>query len=191
MAEPNQTDAFSKAAIGGLWERLADPEAAPGGGSAAAVAAWMAAALVAKAARRSTDSWPDARGVAAQAGSLGARCSELAESDSLAFEAALQALESRADVHARLADTVVVLLALGEVAADVAELAARTAEHCDGTFRADAVCAALLAEAGACAAAVLIAGNLTVTSGDERLRRAQRLGEVATEAVRRALEAGP
>jgi hypothetical protein len=151
----------------------------------------MAAALVAKAARRSADTWPDALGVAAQAAAFGARGSELAETDSRVFAAALQALGASVDVEPRLTETVVVLLALGETAADLAELAARTAEQCDGTFRADAVCAALLAEAAACSAAVLVAGNLTVTPGDERLLRARQLAELATGAVRRALEAGP
>ena len=191
MTGPDETRAFPETTFGSLWERLADPGAGPGGGSAAALAAGMAAALIAKAARQSVDSWPDAAGVAAQAGSFGTRCAELAESDSQAFAAALRALEDRAEVDTHLTRTVVVLLALGETAADVAELAARTAEHCDGVFRGDAVCAALLAEAAASAAAVLVAGNLTVTGEDERLRRARRLAETATAALRRALESGP
>ena len=191
MNEPDDTQALHGLSAGDLWDRLADPGAAPGGGSAAAVAAGMAAALTAKAARRSVETWPDAPGVAAQAGSLAKRCAELAEADSHAFAAALQALESRADVALPLEETVDVLLELGETAADVAELAVRTAEHCDGTFRGDAVSATLLAEAATRVVAALIAGNLTVGEGDERLRRAQRLGDVAGTAARRALEAGP
>ena len=118
------------------------------------------------------------------------RCSELSESLSLAFAAALQALEDRTEIEPRLHESVAVLLALVEAAADVAELAASTAEHCDGTFRGDAVCAALLAEAAACGAAVLVAGNLTVTANDERLRRAKQLAAAATKSVQRALESG-
>jgi methenyltetrahydrofolate cyclohydrolase len=174
-----------------LWERLAEPRTAPGGGSAAAIAARLATALVAKAARRSADSWPDAPGVAAQAVSLGNRCSELAEADSRAFGAALEALEERRRIEVRLEESVTTLLAIAEAAADVAELAALTAEKCDGTFRGDAVTGALLAEAGGCAAAVLVASNLGVTREDDRLRRAQKLAGQATAAVRRALEAGP
>jgi formiminotetrahydrofolate cyclodeaminase len=151
----------------------------------------MAAALVAKAARRSSDTWPDARGVAAQAASLAARCSELADSDERAFAAALKALEERTAVERHLDETVVVLLALGETAADVAELAARTAEHCDGTFRGDAVSATLLAEAAARTAAALVQGNLTVVRDDPRLLRAKRSAEAAGAAARRALEEGP
>lgn len=191
MAERDETGALPEPILGNLLERLADPRSAPGAGSAAAFAAGMAAALLAKAARHSADTWPDARGVAAQAGSFAARCLELAESDARAFAAALKALEERTGIEPSLDQTVVVLLALGEIAADVAELAARTAEHCDGTFRGDAVSATLLAEAAARSVAVLVAGNLTVAEGDERLRRAKRLAELATAAARRALDAGP
>jgi formiminotetrahydrofolate cyclodeaminase len=191
MKGRDETQTAPEPALGGLWDRLADPDKAPGGGSASAVAVEMASALVAKAARRSTDSWPDAAGVAAQASALAARCAELAELDARAFGAALKALEDRAGIEERLGESVDVLLALAEAATDVAELAALTAEQCDGTFRGDAICAALLAEAAACGAAVLVAGNLTVTGADERLARAKRLGELATRAVGRALETGP
>jgi formiminotetrahydrofolate cyclodeaminase len=184
-------ETFPELAPGGLWERLADPGAAPGGGSAAGVAAWMAAALVVKAARHSVTTWPDAAGVAAQAGSLAERCSELAVADAIAFAAALEALASREQVELALSGTVGELLALGEAAADVAELAARTAERCDGTFRGDAVAGALLAEAAARGAAALVAANLTVPGGDERLLRARRTAEAAADAGRRALHAGP
>ena len=191
MTERDETPAVSELSLPSLWERLADPQAATGGGSAAAVAAGMAAALVAKAARRSADSWPEAAGVAAQARSLAARCLELAESDSRAFAAALQALGDRTEIDVRLDQAVVVLLAVGEVATDVAELAARTAEHCDGTFRGDAVSAALLAEAAAHGAAALVAGTLTVAEGDPRLIRARRSADAATAAARCALDTGP
>ncbi len=173
-----------------LCDRLGIRAPHPGGASASAVAAGMSAALVAKAARRSEPSWAEADAVALQADLLGARCSELAESASRAFAAALKALEDRTDIEAHLNRTVVDLLALAEVSVEVAGLAARTAERCDGTFRGDAVCAALLAEAAACGAAVLVAGNLTVTEGDKRLREAKQHASRATEAVRRALEAG-
>ena len=191
MTETDEKEALHALTSGDLWDRLADPGAAPGGGSAAAVVAGMAAALTAKAARRSSNSWSDARGVAAQAGSLAKRCTELAQEDAHAFDAALQALENPTDVALPLAQTVAVLLELGETAADVAELAARTAEHCDGTFRGDAVSATLLAEAAARVVTALVASNLTVAKGDERLLRARRLADVAAAAARRALDAGP
>jgi formiminotetrahydrofolate cyclodeaminase len=191
MNEQDDPQAFPEGVVESLRARLADPGSAPGGGSAGAVAAAMAASLVAKAARRSAGSWREAMGVVAQAESLAARCSELAEADARAFAGALRALEDRSDLERRLAESVTVLLELGETAADVAELAARTAEHCDGTYRADAVCAALLAEAATSSTAVLVAANLTVTARDERLVRARRLSAAATDALRRALESGP
>lgn len=191
MDEQNGQQAFPEGIVDALRERLADPTSAPGGGSAGGVASAMAASLVAKAARRSAESWRDAAGVAAQAESLARRCGELAESDSRVFAEALRALESREELERPLAESVVVLLELVEAAADVAELAARTAEHCDGTYRADAMCAALLAEAASSSAAILVAANLTVTEHDERLLRARRIAGAATAALARALESGP
>ena len=80
---------------------------------------------------------------------------------------------------------------LADTAADVAVLAALTAEFGDGTYRGDAAAAAILAEAGARAAAKLVAVNLTVTEDDERLRRAREAEEAARRAAARALDAGP
>jgi formiminotetrahydrofolate cyclodeaminase len=194
MAGEGATPTFTEPTAGtlwaALWSWLADPEGAPGGGSALAAAADLAAALVAKAARRSMGSWSEAGGAAAQAAALAARCSALAEEDAQTFAAALQALEERTEIESRLGESVDVLLALAETTADLTELAAWTAERCDGTFRGDAMCAALLAEAAACGAAVLVAGNLTVTSEDERVRRAKGLADRATRSVGRALESG-
>jgi Formiminotransferase-cyclodeaminase len=84
-----------------------------------------------------------------------------------------------------------VLLQLGEAVADVAVLAARVAEHGEGTFRGDAASAAVLAEAAARAAETLVRGNLTVTPTDERLARAHLLTETAAAAARRAVDSGP
>jgi formiminotetrahydrofolate cyclodeaminase len=173
-----------------LCRRLAS-EGAPGAGSAAAVAGALAASLVAKAARRSVGSWPEASGVVAQAQALAARCAELAALDAEAFDEALAALDAGAGVEPPLLRAAGVLLQLGEVAADVAVLAARAAEHGEGTFRGDATSAAVLAEAAARAAETLVRGNLTVTPTDERLTRAHLLTETAAAATRRALDSGP
>jgi formiminotetrahydrofolate cyclodeaminase len=173
-----------------LCEQLAS-EAAPGAGSAAALTGAFAASLVAKAAKRSANSWSDAPGIAAQAHTLAARCAELARLDAEAFDAALAALKAGADVEAPLEWSIDVLLRLGEAAADVAVLAARTAERSEGTFRGDAASAAVLAEASARAAEALVQGNLTVTATDKRLARARDLTEAAADAARRALDSGP
>ncbi len=176
--------------VGELCERLAG-ERAPGAGSAAAVTGALAASLVAKAAKRSVGSWPDAAGVVAQARKLEARCAELARLDADAFEEALAALEANAGIDLPLARAVDVLLELCEAAADVALLASRTAEHGDGTFRCDAASAAVLAEGVARAAGALVRANLTVIASDPRLGRARSLAETAAESARRAVDAGP
>ena len=71
-------------------------------------------------------------------------------------------------------------LEIAEVAVDVAALAAVVAERGDQAMRADAVSAALLAEAAARAAATLVEVNLGTTSSDERVARARDLAGSAT-----------
>jgi len=82
-------------------------------------------------------------------------------------------------------------LAIAETAADVASLAALAAELGEGTFRGDAAAAAVLAHAGARAAAHLVAINLGIGEDDERLRRARLAEEAAAADAARALGAGP
>jgi formiminotetrahydrofolate cyclodeaminase len=77
-------------------------------------------------------------------------------------------------------------LLLAEAAADVAELAALAADEGDQRRRPDAVAAAVLAEAGARAAAHLVAVNLAAASGDGRVERAERAAEAASSAAGRA-----
>jgi formiminotetrahydrofolate cyclodeaminase len=185
-----EAPAYFDTSLGELCERLA-AESAPGAGSAAAVVAAMAASLTAKVAGRSRGTWTEAPGVLAQAGALATRCAELARLDAEAFGTALAALEEGVAVEGPLERAAAVLLEIGEVAADVAVLAARAAEHGDGTFRGDAASAAALAEAAARASEALIATNLTVAETDERLARARSLTGVAADAARRALSAGP
>jgi formiminotetrahydrofolate cyclodeaminase len=160
----------------------------PGGGSAAGLVATMAAALIAKAAQHS-EAWGEAPTVIARADSLGERCAELARLDAEAFATALDALEKGEGVAGPLRRTTDVLLELAETAADVADLAARTAERCDGGFSGDAASGAVLAAAAALAAESLVSTNLTVTDSDERMRRAHTLAEDAAAAALRALKA--
>jgi methenyltetrahydrofolate cyclohydrolase len=162
---------------------------APGGGTAAALVAALAAALVAKAAGASSVSWPDAPGVAAQALALRQRCVTLADEDARVFDTAVAALEHREEALAeRLAEAAEVPLRIADAAAAVAELAAVTAPRCKGVFEADAAAAALLAEGAARASARLVAINLGVGAGDERLRRADLLAADATRSAARALD---
>ena len=173
--------------------RLGAPEQGPGGGTAAALTVAVAAGLVAMVARRSTESWTEARGVAAQAAAVQERVAPLAEADAEAWAAALDALASgRGDdrLERLLAEAVEIPLRIADAAADVAAMAALAAELGEGTFRGDAVAAALLAEAAARAAGTLVGLNLAVTRDDERLARARRSEQLAAEAVARALDVG-
>ncbi len=62
-----------------------------------------------------------------------------------------------------------------EIGAQVAVLAARLAAHGHPNLHADAITAALLAEAGARAACALVRINLSAAESDERLARVARL----------------
>jgi methenyltetrahydrofolate cyclohydrolase len=164
---------------------------APGGGPLAAEVTASAADLLARIARSTKDSWPDAAGIAAQAESLRERAAPLAELSALAYEEALSASGGSYEVGRAYARAAEPPLRIAEAAADVAALAAVVAQYGNPAMRADAVVAGLLAVGCARAAAELVAVNLTATSGDERVRRADRLAEEAartTEEVRAARE---
>jgi methenyltetrahydrofolate cyclohydrolase len=170
-------------------------EPTPGGGSAAAIAVAISAGLSAMVARASPD-WPEAGSAVAQAERLRKRVAPLAQRDAEAYEEALVTLRlpervepavRDAAVGAALGRTAEVLLAIGEAGADAAWLAALIADRGTPERRGDAVAAAQLAEAGARAAAALIAVNLTVRPGDERFVHAQELAATASDAAREAL----
>ena len=157
----------------------------------------FAGGLVAMVARSSQDSWQDAPAVAAQALAVMDRVTPLAGVDAVAWEEALVALkEANAGathgddaLERRLDAAAAVPLEIAEAAADAAELAALAADRGDGTFRADAAAAAVLAAAGARAAAHLVEINLGVRPDDERLRRVRGSEEAAAAAAARALDA--
>jgi formiminotetrahydrofolate cyclodeaminase len=170
-----------------LAESISSAEAVPGSGWVAGVSGSLAAALVAKSAARSSG-WGGAEGGRAQALELRDRLLALAGQDARAYEQALTALERRDSGLARaLAKAADVPLAIAETAADVALLAAEAAEHADGTARADASAAALLAAGASRAAARLVEANLTTVATDERVTRAQRAAEAGDDAARSAL----
>src|SRR5437764_1087113 len=118
-------------------------------------------------ARSSRDSWPDAAGVAAQAVEIAERCPELAREDARVWQSALQTIRlvvengagSRegGELRELLEGSAEVPVAIAEAAADVATLAALAAMYGDGAFTADAVSAALLAQACARVAKHLVA----------------------------------
>ena len=147
MIEPLAGQTGSSAS-GVLWlsdllEHASGTAAPTAAGSATGIAAAMSAALVAMAAERSRGSWAGAGGAIAQAGTLQQRCLELARADVEAFGRAAAALERGTDVEEPLRETVDLLLALGEAACDIGELAALVSPHCERLVHADAEAAAL------------------------------------------------
>jgi formiminotetrahydrofolate cyclodeaminase len=176
-------------------ERLGAGRRAPGSGSAAALTVSLAAGLVAMVARSSRSTWGDAAGVAAQAQALVDRTLPLVEADAVVWEQASAALEDTGAgdnvLERKLAAAAAVPLQIVEAAADAAELAELAADRAEGAYGADAVAAAILAAAGAQAAAHLVEVNLGVQEGDERLTRARTQAEAAADAARRALDSTP
>lgn len=171
----------------------------PAGGSAAAIAVAMGASLTAMCARNSRNDWSDARGATAQAETLRARIEPLAQADAEAYAAALAAFRLPEMLEPEVRDATLgvaleraaaIPMAISEVGADVADLAAKLAESGNPRVRGDAVAGALLAEAGTRAAAHLVCINLGATPEDMRVTRAEANAEAATRSVRRALAAG-
>ena len=158
-------------------------QTASGGGPLAASVTASAAELLAEIARASSDGWPDAAGVAAQAQSLHDRAAPLADLAARAYEEALAAAGDDYELGQAYARAAEPPLRIAEAAADVAELAAVVAAQGDPARHADAVTAGLLAAAAAAGAAELVAVNLTMATGDERSRRAELLAESAARAV--------
>jgi methenyltetrahydrofolate cyclohydrolase len=193
------SDDMLSAPLGDVLGHIASEVPSPAGGSAAAIAVAMGAGLTAMCARNSRDEWPEARGATAQAETLRARIEPLAQADAEVYENALAAfgLPERLEPEVRDATLGVALeraaavpLAIAEVGADVADLAADLAEKGNPRLRGDAVAGALLAEAGTRAAAHLVRVNLGAIADDVRVIRADANAEAASRAVRRALGSG-
>lgn len=178
-----------------LLEELAAPREAPGAGSAMAVTLAVAAATVQMAARVSNESWVDATGAAAQAESIRERALTLVNEDAAAYERALEARTSQPEdkqerrdwaVGRAIAAAAEPPLALGRIAADLAELCREAAEKVEPRVRTDVVAAAALAAAVARGARELVAANLTTVPGDQRLAEAELFAAAAAEAAARA-----
>ena len=180
-----------------LLDNFASDELAPAAGSAAAIVVAMAAGLVAKSARASPG-WLEAPSAIAQAERLRRRTAPLAQSDADAYLEALAALHLPKQLESEVRDMALgqvlaraaeIPLVIAEAGADVACLAAVAADRGAPEHRAEAVAAAVLAEAGTRAAAYLVATNLTITPNDERVVRARAVAEVASNAARQTFAA--
>jgi methenyltetrahydrofolate cyclohydrolase len=151
---------------------LATP--APGGGTSAGVAAGLAAALVEMAAQLAGDAT-----AASRAKELRTHAVELAERDLSSYATVFDAMRLPRDDPSRSRRVEDALLeasgpptAIAECAAEVAELGVDMSRTSSPHVRGDALTGALLAEAAAAAAAILVEINL------ERQPAAPELGRV-------------
>jgi methenyltetrahydrofolate cyclohydrolase len=192
----NAVDDMLAAPLGDVLAHFASEVPSPAGGSAAAIAVALGAGLTAMCARNSREVWPEARGATAQAEALRARIEPLAQADAEAYEGALTAFRlpdllepevRNATLGVALERAAAIPLAIAEVGADVADLAATLAEQGKPDMRGDAVAGAVLAEAGTRAAAHLVRINLGAAPDDVRVARATASAEAAARSAQRAL----
>jgi formiminotetrahydrofolate cyclodeaminase len=165
-------------------------EVGTGAGASAALVLGLAAEVVTRAARAAT--WSGAGGAAAQGSLLRARAVRLASANATAFERARTLLDAPHVLPARARDWTLgralehaadVPLAIAECAADVALLAAETAQHADGVGRADAAAVAAVADGVARAMGLLVEANLTVSADDDRAADARAAAVRAAQAA--------
>jgi methenyltetrahydrofolate cyclohydrolase len=162
---------------------LAGPDPAPSGGGAAALAVSMGAGLCAMTARLSQRQLPDAGTLTDDLERVTAAAASLIGADADSYQEVLAARRRSAGperVAAALSAAAAVPMEIIELAVPVARSAARLAADGNPNLRGDAVTGALLAEAGARSAAVLVGINLAGAADDGRPARAAKLvGEVA------------
>jgi formiminotetrahydrofolate cyclodeaminase len=174
--------------LSGFLELLAGPDPAPSGGSAAALAVCLAAGLCAKAARLSARQLGvgEAADLTTNAERTVATAASLIQADADSYRGVIAARRQptgtdgesrRRQIEAALADAAAVPMEIVELAVPVARIAARLAAAGNPNLRGDAIAGALLAEAGAGAAAILVGINLAAAPDDGRPARAARLAQ--------------
>jgi pimeloyl-ACP methyl ester carboxylesterase/formiminotetrahydrofolate cyclodeaminase len=177
--------------LAGFLDSVASDEPAPGGAAVAAVAVALAAGLCSMAAYLSADHLADAADLAELAERLRQRVAPLAQEDVIAYGRVLTAKRTPDDgdpdarrerVRMALSGAADVPLAIAETGATVAEMAAHLAREGNPRLRGDTVAAALVAEAGTHAAAVLV--EINMTAGEIADDRLEHVGELAARAVR-------
>jgi methenyltetrahydrofolate cyclohydrolase len=185
---PAPSPPYLDMAVGQFLDALSAATPDPGGGATAALAVTLAAGLCVMTARLSGRHLAAAEEMAARAGRLRDRAAPLAQADAEAYRAVIAALRApgRAGVPAALSAASTVPMEVAEIGAELAVVAAAVAAGGNPNVRGDAITAALLAAAGARAAAALVRINLTGAEGDGRPARAEHL---AAEAARLAGEA--
>lgn len=164
---------FLDQTLTGFLDQAAARQPAPGGGSAVALTVALSAGLTAMAARFSAQQVEDSEELAFQADQLRHRAAALVDEDARAYHAVL---DTRRDCGAgsstarrALQHAAIVPLQICELAGQTATLAARLATDGNPNLRGDAITAALLAEAAACSAAILVRINIAAGAPDAGL----------------------
>ena len=182
--------------VGQFLDQVAARSPAPGGGGAAALTGALAAGLAAMAARFSAAQLPDAADLAARADQLRHRAAELVDEDAQAYLRVLDALAlprdaaGRAQVREALQVAATKPQEMTQIAAQVAELAARLAVAGNPNLRGDSVTAALLAESSARSAACLVDINVTLGDLDKEVSLRAARGVAAAHAAAQRATAG-
>jgi methenyltetrahydrofolate cyclohydrolase len=184
--------------LASFLDSVASDESAPAGGSVAAVTVALAAGLCSMAAQLSADHLADATELAERAERLRRRVAPLAQEDATAYGHVLAAYRAPRDrnpeerqqrIRTALSEAADVPLTIAETGAMVTEIAARLVREGNPNLRGDAVAAALLAEAGVRAAAVLVEINMGAGEiADDRLERAGEFVARAAVAARGTVE---
>jgi formiminotetrahydrofolate cyclodeaminase len=181
--------------VGELLDAVAARTPAPGGGASAAVVTGLAAALTAMAGRYVDPAAPgaaDVGRVVTRAEELRRLVAPLADADAAAYGRYLEAVRlprepdpepRRRSMREALSAATDVPLAVAQIAAEVAELAAGLAGDGNANVRGDAAAGAQLAAAAATTAATLVGENLARTPEDPRLDRASALAAAARSAA--------
>jgi formiminotetrahydrofolate cyclodeaminase len=188
---------LSDSSLAALVGRVASIDPAPGAGPSAAWTCALAAALVemvsAVALRKDPVDAPAAERRRDRAADLRARALELADDDVAAYTAVLAVLRRREEpghggrLRAALSDAADPPLAIVEIAAEVARLAADAASEARGGVRGEAMTAAILAEAVVRAGLPLVDLNLASAPEDPRRARVRELARAAGADLERAL----
>jgi methenyltetrahydrofolate cyclohydrolase len=170
--------------VGRFLELLAGAEPAPSGGGGAALAVSMGAGLCAMTARLSARQLADdAADLVKDLERVAAAAASLIQADADSYAAVIAARRSAGPgsgpVAAALSAAADVPIQIAELAVPVAETASRLAAEGNPNLRGDAITGALLAAAGARAAAVLVGINLAGAPDDGRPARAAGLADRA------------
>ena len=176
MTDP---DSFLDASLKEFLDAVPARTPAPGGGAVAAVALSLAAGLTAMAARFAADDWERRAEVVGRAEELRARAEPLADADADAYGAFM--VERTAETVDQI---VAIPFELGEIAAEVAELAASVANEGNPNVSGDAAAGAVLAAAVASIAARLV--EINAEKSDDRTREARSQAARAARAAARA-----